>query len=159
MKANLLQLVSSSVVLGLMAGAVTLHWHQLQQYEPSISADDASGDYRLVSARVFGDSELASGERESLDRFAVRHTRDGENREEMRATVEALSEIVSVLQELKEENRDLRDQIEEANRDQSEMRFQLETHSREFRPLNLETEPARRVESERSHPLLPPKDR
>lgn len=159
MKANLFQLVSSSVVLGLMAGAVGLHWQQLKQFDTAALPDESTDGYVLVSTG--GPSSLAFPwtEAEGSELPLQNESARGRDSGEMNATVAALSEIVSVLQELKDENRDLRDQIEESNRDQSEMRFQIEMHSKEFRPLKLVSEPAQRVESNGSHPLLPPKRR
>jgi hypothetical protein len=159
MKANLFQLVTSSVVLGLMTGAVGYHWHQLGQFEPSALPDEPKEGYVLISSGGSGSLGFPWTESDAFEDPPQSPSVSRGESDEMNATVAALSEIVSVLKELKEENRDLRDQIEESNRDQSEMRFQIEMHSKEFRPLNLGPEPARRVEKRQSHPLLPPKKR
>jgi len=76
------------------------------------------------------------------------------DRPEMDATVTALNEIVSVLRELKDENRNLREQVEEANRDLTEMQFRIDTNSRSFRPMKVSGEPAGPMERTAGHPLL-----
>lgn len=155
------QLVSSSVVLGLMAGAVGLHWHELDRMDPAEisgpwggdagagAAVEAPGaDYVPVSATGV-DDRVGNSHREQVDGVSP----------EMGATVEALKEIVSVLRELKDENQNLREQVKEANRDLTEMQFRLDTHSESFRPLKVASEPAKPLETGNSHPLLPPKRR
>lgn len=161
MKASIFQLVSSSVVLGLMAGAVGLHWHEVERMDPAGTVGAHGGGTGVGAAFetpgvdfVPVSSTGGAGRVEQSHRKRV----DGVS-PEMGATVEALTEIVSVLRELKDENRNLREQVKEANRDLTEMQFRLDTHSKSFRPLNVVSEPAKPLETVTSHPLLPPKRR
>ncbi|BCU78227.1 hypothetical protein [Luteolibacter sp. LG18] len=48
--------------------------------------------------------------------------------------------MLEELKSLKQENRDLRDQVAETNRDLMEMQFRLDTHSQSFRPLKLKND-------------------
>ena len=46
-------------------------------------------------------------------------------------------EVRQILAELVEMNRELRNQVAETNRDLMELQFQVDTHSDQFRPLNV----------------------
>lgn len=48
--------------------------------------------------------------------------------------------MLDELRALKQENKDLRDQVAETNRDLMEVQFRLDTHSQEFRPLKLKND-------------------
>jgi uncharacterized membrane protein YccC len=64
-----------------------------------------------------------------------------------------------VLSELVAINRDLRSQIAETNRDLMELRFQVDTHSEQFRPLNTVEEPIEELDAyDTSIGVLPPLD-
>lgn len=159
MKATLMQVVASSVILGLMAGAVGLHWYQVDQWTAVTDGDPnenyvpvRTGELNAMAVSLTDDGGLsAAPESSNLEPAA--------GRREMDATVTALNEIVSVLRELKDENKNLKEQVEEANRDLNEMRFQVDTHSASFRPLktNSESESTGILKVPKSHPLLPPK--
>ncbi len=159
MKANLMQVVASSVMLGLMAGAVGLHWYQVDQWTAVTDGDSKenyvpvrAGELNAMAVSLTDDGLFAeTPESSSLEPAA--------GRREMDATVTALNEIVSVLRDLKDENKNLKEQVQEANRDLNEMRFQIDTHSASFRPLKVRSEsvPTGLLEVPESHPLLPPK--
>ena len=69
------------------------------------------------------------------------------------------SELQSVLSELVAINRELRSQIAETNRDLMELRFQVDTHSDQFRPLNTVAEPVEELDPyDPSIGILPPLD-
>lgn len=64
----------------------------------------------------------------------------------------ALAELVTI-------NRELRSQIAETNRDLMELRFQVDTHSEQFRPLNTVAEPVEELDPyDTSIGVLPPLD-
>lgn len=159
MKASLLQLVSSSVALGLMAGAVGLQWFQMEGV--NLSGTEGFGP---VSS-VFGGSELvptmvswetsAPGS-EPLSSGA--RLGAGVQQQEVATTVMALNEIVSVLKGLQEENRALREQVKEVNGGLTELEFRTDMLSGSFRPLKASADAAPMRQSG-LHPLLPPKRR
>lgn len=71
----------------------------------------------------------------------------------------AAAELNVVLGELVAINRDLRSQIAETNRDLMELRFQVDTHSEQFRPLNTVQEPVEELDPyDPSIGVLPPLD-
>ncbi len=71
------------------------------------------------------------------------------------ATVQALQEVVSVLQEMKAENDSLREQLMETNRELNGMQIQLDGYDNSFRPLRLQ--PTHEGVIDSGNPLLPPK--
>ena len=165
MKNPLLQLVTSGVALGLMCGAVTIHAihvmgaRDLTGNSPGVEGDrfvpDPGGGAEIVSASVRG----------TKNRLPVSRSRD-----EDAVNLQALREIVARLQELKSANlelqgvnRDLQDQLEETNRDLSELQFRVDTHSESFRPLRTSSGTGSIIRNSISpgrtrHPLLPPKE-
>ena len=159
MKASILQLVSSSVVLGLMVGAVGFHWHQVNRWNGQSAGEPAGAAFVRVDTQR-GSVPVSWIGSEVEESPAMVSAGAGP---EMGATVEALNEIVSVLRELKDENHDLREQVKEANRDLTEMQFRLDTHSKSFRPLHPQSDRATPLrnpaDNGSSHPLLPPKRR
>ncbi|MGC4017640.1 MAG: hypothetical protein QM755_24455 [Luteolibacter sp.] len=48
--------------------------------------------------------------------------------------------LVNQMKALQQENKDLRDQVAETNRDLMEVQFRLDTHSQEFRPLKIKND-------------------
>ncbi|MES2997112.1 MAG: hypothetical protein V4733_09920 [Verrucomicrobiota bacterium] len=50
--------------------------------------------------------------------------------------------LLSKMESLQNQNRDLHDQLGETNRELMKMEFRLDTHSASFRPLNLVPEPS-----------------
>ncbi len=61
-----------------------------------------------------------------------------------------------LLKELVSQNRQLRDQVAETNRDLMELQFRVDTHSESFRPLNMMAEDASPYDT--SIGVLPPRD-
>lgn len=71
------------------------------------------------------------------------------------------AELQKILRELVAINTDLRKQIAETNRDVMDLRFQVDTHSEQFRPLNtVEEQPVRALDAQydTSIGVLPPLD-
>ena len=162
MKNPLIHLVTSGVALGLMCGAVAIHALHVR------GAQDLAQTGSWVS-----ESEEVAFEG---SRSAIVPTALGVGRTAPRpagaptdaATLQALNEIVERLQELKSENqnlqgvnKELQDQLEETNRDLSELQFRVDTHSQSFRPLRFTTDAASILEGSISpgstmQPLLLP---
>jgi hypothetical protein len=158
MKASLFQLVTSSVVLGLMAGLVGFKWFQLKNWdEPS---PDGQVDYALVGE--WGSEMVMISDTEDLAP-PISLPASVLEKQETEATITAFREIVSALQSLKEENEDLREQVKGLNTDMNGIRFNMDTQSGSLRRLKLDGSPARPLEvepeSDDQHPLLPPKPR
>lgn len=67
-----------------------------------------------------------------------------------------------LLAELVEMNRELRNQVAETNRDLMELQFRVDTHSEQFRPLNITEQADNQIldmpEYDTSIGVLPPMD-
>ncbi|MDP7494815.1 MAG: hypothetical protein QGI77_00200, partial [Roseibacillus sp.] len=123
MKSPLFQLVTSGVALGLMCGAVTIHAIHVRGARQLTGngqwiAGDGSGLDPVEGTKIVPAS--TSGEK---TRLPVSGSRDEDT-----TTLQALQEIVARLQELKSANtelqgvnRELQEQLEETNRDLSEL--------------------------------------
>ncbi len=165
MKNPLFQLVTSGVALGLMCGAVTIHAiHVMGAGERNENGPEVEGA-GLTLGFDGGENIVRASASEAKSRLPVSGSRD-----EDAATLQALREIVARLQELKSENlelqgvnSELQDQLEETNRDLSELQFRVDTHSESFRPLRASSGTGSIFRNSISpgkalHPLLPPKE-
>ena len=118
---------------------------------------DPDGGAKIVPASV-------KGSEESLMPVSGSRDEDAANLQALREIVARLQELKSANLELQGVNRDLQDQLEETNRDLSELQFRVDTHSESFRPLEgLFGDPGRSfgirsVPVRTHHPLLPPKE-
>ena len=158
MKSPLFQLVTSGVALGLMCGAVTIHAIHVRGARQLTGngqwiAGDGSGLDPVEGTKIVPAS--TSGEK---TRLPVSGSRDEDT-----TTLQALQEIVARLQELKSANTELQEQLEETNRDLSELQFRVDTHSESFRPLRASSGIGSILRNSISpgntlHPLLPPKE-
>ena len=166
MKNPLFQLMTSGIALGLMCGAVAIHAihvmgaRQLAGNGQGVIQRDGFGFELEGSANYV---PASSGKPQPYLPTSGSPDENGAN-------LEALREIVARLQELKFENlelqgsnRALQDQLEETNRDLSELQFRVDTHSESFRPLKASSGPGSIMRSSigppggNLHPLLPPK--
>lgn len=148
MKSIVLQLLASGVALGIMGGSVGVHWLHLsgaQELSESGQVVGLGPDALTPVAPVASESVASPVQAVHFERSSA-------------ATVVALEEVISRLQELKSENSHLQEQLQETNRDLNELQFRVDTHSGEFRPMKhsafggLLSSPG-----EGAHPLLPPK--
>lgn len=73
------------------------------------------------------------------------------------ASEEFYRKLISEMNELRNQNRDLRDQMAETNRDLMKLEFRVDTHSESFRPLPVSEE---RIETtlDEGSGVLPPLD-
>jgi Arc/MetJ-type ribon-helix-helix transcriptional regulator len=137
--------ISCSIALALMAGAAATHWFavremvalaavippelapatkSLQQPSPAAAAKDvplAKGN--TLGAVESGDIASTSTPSDDVD------IKDG------------LRKLLEKEKRTAEENKELRELLAETNRDISELRFQVDSHSSQFRPLKVEEEP------------------
>lgn len=147
--------------LAIMAGAAGSHFASVKQLValaeasslsiapvPTAPAPDAALDTRSMIAELRRQNEAME------DHLA------GRAAEPLTATAEGdSSDLHKVLAELVAINRELRSQIAETNRDLMELRFQVDTHSEQFRPLNTVAEPVEELDPyDPSIGILPPLD-
>ena len=154
MKGLAFQLIGSSVALALMAGAGSLHWWKL---DPGSRVSPGAG-WHVISAPREDEAGMVPVSTGGLAAAAERRNTPpsaGSRSEVESATVQALQEVVAVLQAIKSENDDLRDQLMETNRDMNGMQIQIDGYSDEFKPLKLSPTPEGVFDS--GNPLLPPK--
>jgi len=164
MKNPLFQLVTSGAALGLMCGAVTIHAVHV------MGARQLTGIGQWIAGDGSGLNSVEGAERVPATGGGMNHLPVSGSRDEDTVTLRALREIVERLQELKSENRELQgangelqEQLEETNRDLSELQFRVDTHSESFRPLRAPSGIGSILRNSISpgdtlHPLLPPKE-
>ncbi|NNC88147.1 MAG: hypothetical protein HKN82_06765 [Akkermansiaceae bacterium] len=159
MKKLLVQIIGSSVLLGLMAGSVALHYAHISAAREMGATATWAGDPDsgpIIEIAQERPSPLAGLRRPSES------ARDGIEVQ----TVAAMQLVLEELRDLREENQSLRtqmrseadslrDQVSEFNRDITELQFRVDSHSESFRPLRVA--PDRFARREAAHPLLPPK--
>ncbi|MBT8037479.1 MAG: hypothetical protein KJO21_08035 [Verrucomicrobiae bacterium] len=82
------------------------------------------------------------------------------------ASDQRVDPLLEILAEMRNEQKRIRQQLAETNRDLAEANFRLDTHSDSFKPLNADVERPRSLDSgssmngggaRSSHELLPPK--
>lgn len=154
MKGIVFQLIGSSAALAAMAGAVGLHWWKLE------SADHSSpgNGWHVISTphEMHPGMVPVSTGGSSAELGGPGAPEGAANRNEVEsATVQALQEVVAVLQSIKDENNDLRAQLMETNREMNGMQIRFDGYSDEFKPLKLAPTPEGVIDS--GNPLLPPK--
>ena len=162
MNGMLIQLVASATALSIMGGAVTVHYVHVR--EATASADDMAvpeGLELASSERIVGipDEARGSDRTEDFEREQAEISpKDEMMLSVMQGFVERIEALSDETRQLKEENLALAEQVAEANRDLSQLQFQVDTHSESFRPLRLgEDTRFRRYESP-ANSVLPPKD-
>mgnify|MGYP001827204987 CR=1 FL=1 len=158
MNGMLVQLVASGAALSLMGGAVTVHYVHVQEVSSAFDGDASPEGIELASLETT--SELMPGE------AMVQTDRAPETRppSEKEVTLELLQSMVDQIESLANENRALRleqsaleEQVAESNRDLSQLKFRVDTHSESFRPLRVSEDSVLRPLNS-THPVLPPKD-
>jgi len=169
MRAAAFQLIATGVALGIMGGAVGIHWLHLSGAGPEgVEAGDGARD---VPAEVVP-AGFSAGWSGGADGDGAEAPGDGAADSEARATLAALQQIVSRLEELRDDQDHLSEQVAEANRDINVLEMRVDTHSEGFRPLpssgfgsirdgsitpGATIHPSPRASA--VHPLLPPKER
>ena len=155
-----LQLSASVVALGLMGGAVGVHYFKVRE---EVSALDESGlDDHISYASFEQDSTPpfyeAGGDLVAVDRAPIAVKTEKE------LYLESLQQILLKFEQLNDENLMLREetvqlqeQVAETNRDLSQLQFRVDTHSESFRPLRVKDESS--YQKAGSAPsVLPPKN-
>lgn len=170
MKSALTLPIVSGIALAIMAGAAASHYASVNHMVAFAGMTRANGLPSLSPgpALLVGNERDARAMMEDLSR----------QNESLRQTLErnesALSEMPRVagrqtasgnendlqrlLAELVTQNRYLRDQISETNRDLMTLQFQVDSHSTQFRPLNLAEEAEEEPFEQDYIGVLPPSD-
>jgi hypothetical protein len=149
--------------LAIMAGAAGSHFASVRQLVALAEANSLSIDKPPVPTSPVSDdtldtrSMIAELRRQNE---AMEDHLSGRRDEPLAAASEGdSSDLHKVLAELVAINRELRSQIAETNRDLMELRFQVDTHSEQFRPLNTVAEPVEELDPyDPSIGILPPLD-
>jgi len=147
--------VACGVALAIMAGAAATHHHSVGQMvalaalapesEPiaELNQEDAATLAAIAEIRRQNESL-----RESLDASAETAPHPAI------ASRSGDPDLKRLLAELVDQNRFLRDQVAETNRDLMELQFRVDTHSEQFRPLKVSEE----LTFDDSIGVLPPRD-
>jgi len=109
----------------------------LRQENQNLRDEMAETNRKLSTARQGAPSPVSSPVRETPK--AVASAINPPNTSSAPAK-EFFQGMLDELRALKQENKDLRDQVAETNRDLMEVQFRLDTHSQEFRPLKLKND-------------------
>jgi hypothetical protein len=154
MKRIAFQLIASGVAMVVMAGAVGLHWWRLGSTTAGVSQER----WLVLSGSAWSEGDVVpvstgGSSAGSVDRGNPLSTEAP--RKVDAVTVQALQEVVSVLQDMKTENENLRAQLMETNREMNGMQIRLDGYDDSFRPLKLAPTAEGVIDS--GNPLLPPK--
>lgn len=138
----------TSVVLGLIAGVTVTHYHQVSEMvEKGVTMPQEMSGEREASAQPHQKKELnvqtvshtPPAAPAKLDMPIASHSRE-----------DALLELLA---EMRKEQKMLRAQLAETNREMSELTFRVDTHSDSFKPLRTDSQ--RPVRLETSSPQAP----
>jgi hypothetical protein len=154
MKSALTLPIVSGIALAMMVGAAASHYYSVETMVAFAGMTRANG----LPSTTNGPVRLVSNEKDA--RSLVEELKRQNNALEQTLTKnEAViskkprlsenlaisgssSDMQQLLAELVSQNRYLRDQIGETNRDLMTLQFQVDSHSTQFRPLNLAEDPA-----------------
>lgn len=154
MKSALTLPIVSGIALAIMAGAAASHHHSVDSMVafagmtrangmPSLSA----GPARLVSNKKDARTIVEELKRQNDSLAQTLASNEAAissmpRASEQQAMTGSKSDMKRLLAELVSQNRYLRDQISETNRDLMTLQFQVDSHSTQFRPLNLAEDPS-----------------
>jgi hypothetical protein len=170
MKSALTLPILSGIALAVMAGATASHYHSVDNMIAFAGMTRANG----MPSMSNGPARIVSNERDArtiVDELKLQNSTLEQTLAENEAALSGIpqhrgapeitgsdSDMQQLLTELVTQNRYLRDQISETNRDLMTLQFQVDSHSTKFRPLNLaEDEPADSFEGDYIG-VLPPSD-
>jgi hypothetical protein len=134
--------VTCGVALAAMSAAGLSHWWSVRDLVAL--ANDAtakphefiSGQETLPARLPFHDPEIAA----STSQPSGENATPGQRGEPMPATEDQrrfYESLITRMESLQNQNRDLLDQLAETNRDLMKLEFRVDTHSSSFRPLPL----------------------
>lgn len=149
MKSALTLPILSGIALAIMAGAAASHYQSVDNMVAFAGMTRANG----MPSMSTGPARLVSSQQDARS-IVEKLKRQNDSLEQTLAENEAAlstipqqaglpritgsdSDMQRLLSELVTQNRYLRDQISETNRDLMTLQFQVDSHSTQFRPLNL----------------------
>ena len=164
---NAINLITSTLALGAMMGITGTHFHQVQTMmeqggttmiqpieapaTPSPSKDAVLAStmpISLTSATTGASKQLMPPTRPTLKAAQV-------------SLDERESALMEILREIRTDQKNIRSQLSETNRDMDELSFRVDTHSTQFRPMKVESVRPRPLiyqeDDARLDDLLPPK--
>jgi hypothetical protein len=117
----------SLLLVAMVAAGVSHHWsvETLLSQHPNIQDTPLAAPVPLAQKKVAGKAPKKS----SIASSVPSETKGNPSKEEFFNT------LIAELRNLKNENRNLRDQMGETNRDVMKLAFRVDTHSESFRPL------------------------
>ncbi len=131
--------------LAIMAGAAGSHFASVRQMvaiaESGVAPASIAPAPGQPGAPATLDTRSMIAELERQNAAMEQHLASSRDTPVDTASAPSSPELNRVLTELLAINRELRSQIAETNRDLMELRFQVDTHSEQFRPLNTVDEP------------------
>jgi small-conductance mechanosensitive channel len=140
--------------LTLMTGAIISHWMGIDE---RVDLARMRAGQPLISPVMPADEAPAAELPATADAQLVAHRRTtpraaASEREDSPELGQRLVRALEGFEQLQRENRNLRDQVAETNRDLMELQFRVDTHSESFRPLRATQE----IEQPISPGVLPP---
>jgi len=149
MKSALTLPILSGTFLAIMAGAAASHYHSVNDMVAFAGMTRANG----MPSTSTGPARLVSNERDArtiLNELKRQNNSLQQTLAKNEAAISAIPQRTSatpitgsgndmqgLVAELVDQNRYLRDQISETNRDLMTLQFQVDSHSTQFRPLSL----------------------
>ncbi|MEP4078722.1 hypothetical protein [Haloferula sp.] len=162
--------ILSGVALAIMAGAAISHHHSVDNMVAFAGMTRANGMPSLST----GPARIVSNESDAKMMVEELKRQNDSLQQTLATNVAAISaapkqasaqpisgssnEMQQLLTELVTQNRYLRDQISETNRDVMTLQFQVDSHSTQFRPLNLTDDSAEEPFENDYIGVLPPSD-
>ncbi|NWK54865.1 hypothetical protein HW115_04545 [Verrucomicrobiaceae bacterium N1E253] len=140
---NTLNLISSTMALGAMIGITGTHYQQVQgmlshkeapvvapaqvspKSSPLVSDPSKKVSVKLVATEQPGPAITQHASSAVADQAASLDARE--------------SALVELLKEIRKEQKVMRAQLSETNRDMDELTFRVDSHSTQFRPLQAES--------------------
>ena len=163
---NAINLITSTLALGAMMGITGTHFHQVKTMmaqggipvvtpvetpAPSTPLDEAVPSSVIpvsLTSTTTGTTQSRSITRPDLK--AAQASLDGRE-----------SALMEILKELRKDQKYIRSQLSETNRDMDELTFRVDSHSTQFRPMQVEAVRPRPMilqeDDSRLDDLLPPK--
>jgi hypothetical protein len=170
MKSALTLPILSGIALAIMAGAATSHHHSVDTIVAFAGMTRANGMPSLST----GPTRLVSNDRDAREVFeelkrqndSLQHTLAKNEAAISAMPQQAGTQTISgngndmqrLVAELVTQNRYLRNQISETNRDLMTLQFQVDSHSTQFRPLNLAEDTSAEPFEQDYIGVLPPSD-
>lgn len=154
MKTPILPLICGVAVAAMSAAGIS-HWWSVRQFVAALGPD-ISTPPALVSTPSAPESPVTADAGTSQDPERPAHLAKTISAEPDAQQKQFFEALVSRMESLQNQNRDLLDQLAETNRDLMKLQFRVDTHSESFRPLPVsEDQPFTSLDDEIG--VLPPR--